>query len=302
MEYLRVSISDLKPFDNHPFKPYSPDKMAMLTESIETQGLINAILIRPIEHPHYKYEIISGHNRVQARKNAGHKTILAEVRNLSDEEATVLMVDSNLHQRDQILPSEKAFAYKVKLDALKRQGQRTDLSSTQNACKLETADMIGHQNFESGDTVRRYIRLTYLSKRLLEKVDSRQLPFMSAVNISYLSKREQNVLYDVMETEELFNIPVKTASKIKSLSETGQFNEDNVRLVLIECAKNRETTNRLSISASKINKYFPKTATPREKETTILRALEMYYKSQSKNKNPVHQQSDKGIERQGLEN
>jgi len=183
-EPTTLEISKLKPFSKHPFKMYNDDKLTSLSESIKEHGVISPILVRPIDDDKYEYEIIAGHNRVQASRIAGIDEIPSTIKDLDNETATILMVDSNLEQRESILPSEKAFAYKYKLEAIKIQGKRSDLTSTQVAWKSEKADELGEKNSESGDTVRRFIRLTNLITPLLDKVDERKLMFIPAVELS----------------------------------------------------------------------------------------------------------------------
>ena len=201
-EYVKnISIYEITDFPNHPFKVKMDDKMLETIESVRDHGVLVPALVR--EKPTGGYEMISGHRRKMASELAGKETMPCIVRNLSDDEAVVVMVDSNL-QREEILPSEKAFAYKMKLDAMKRQGNRTDLTSTPLARKLkgkESAEILGEQVGESKDQIRRYIRLTNLIPEILEMVDEKKIAMRPAVELSYLPKEEQEILYDTMESE-----------------------------------------------------------------------------------------------------
>ena len=184
-EYL--NISQLRPFEGHPFQVKEDEEMEQLVWSILTQGLLTPLVVRPIENN--QYEVISGHRRLHACKKAGIETVPALIYALNRDEATIAMVDSNLH-REKILPSEKAFAYKLKMDAMSRQGQRTDLTSTQVGRKLETAELIGQQSGESKNQVRRYIRLTELIPEILQMVDDGKIALTPAVELSYLTRQE----------------------------------------------------------------------------------------------------------------
>lgn len=280
-EPMRLPIEKLKPFSKHPFKAYDDEKLKGLSESIREHGVITPILVRPIEDEKYDYEIISGHNRVQASRLAGLDKIPSTVKELNDEVATILMVDSNLEQRENILPSEKAFAYKYKLEAIKAQGKRTDLTSVQVAQKLNnktSRDALAEENSESGDTVRRYIRLTNLNNQLLEKVDERKLAFIPAVELSYLSKKEQGFLVDVLTREENFGVPMKQASILKNMSQTKPLTFEQIDQIMT--AKTSNTVSSFKVPYKKVQDFFPKTVTPKEFEETILEALEYYFEHQ----------------------
>ena len=195
----RLLISKLKPFDKQPFKSYSSEKLQSLAESINVQGVILPILVRPIQDTRYDYEIISGHNRVQASMLAGINDIPCRVRELDDNTATILMIDSNLQQRETIFPLEKAFAYKLKLEAIKSQGKRNDLTLAQFGPKLNkyhALEIIEDVTDDSRNQIKRYIRLTNLIPQLLDKVDERKLSFIPAVELSYLKEKEQKDLYN----------------------------------------------------------------------------------------------------------
>ncbi len=217
-------LSKLKPFSKHPFKPYNEEKMIELAESIKEQGLIVPILVRPIEDKKYSHEIVAGHNRVKAAQLAGLRKISCDVRNIDDDTATIIMIDSNLQQRESILPSEKAFAYKYKLDAIKSQGKRNDITLSQVETKLKklrTDELLSQNSNDSRNQIQRFIRLTNLVSPLLDKVDEKKLAFIPAVELSYLSKEEQEWLYDILDREEHFGVPLAIATKLKGISKSG---------------------------------------------------------------------------------
>lgn len=228
-----LPLSKLKSFSKHPFKIHGEVKMQELADSILENGVITPILVRPIEDDKYSFEIIAGHNRVEASKLAGLDIIPCDVRELDDDTATIIMIDSNL-QREKVFPSEKAWAYKYKLDALKSQGKRKDLTSTQFAWKSETADVVGKESDESGDTVRRYIRLTKLIFPLLNKVDEKKLAFIPSVELSYLSKQEQKWLYNNLEREEYFGVSLALARKLKGISKNGKLTEEKIDKLIVQ--------------------------------------------------------------------
>ena len=219
-----IPLAELHPFRDHPFKVVDDEKMEETVESIREYGVLVPIIARPKEEG--GYEIISGHRRCHASEKAGLETIPTIVRDLDDDEATIIMVDSNL-QRESLLPSERAKAYKMKSDAIKRQGKRNDLTSPQNAAKLRTDDIIGSSAGISGDTVRRYIRLTELIPELLDMVDEKKINFNSAVEISHLTPDEQQMVCETIESEG-HTPSVAQAQEIKRLSQKKQLNEDTI--------------------------------------------------------------------------
>ncbi len=275
----KLPVAKLKPFDKHPFKKYDNEKMMSLAESIKEQGVIVPILVRPYEHDRYEYEIIAGHNRVQAARIAGLDEIPCNVRELSNETATILMIDSNLQQREGIFPSEKAYAYKMKLEAIKAQGKRSDLTSTQVARKSETADVIGENSNESGDTVRRYIRLTNLSDKFLDKVDEKKLAFIPAVEISYLKKKEQDNLYDILNREENFSVPLKQATMLKGISQNGELTYEKIDKIITQ--KMKQPSKVIKLSYKKIKDYFPSSASPKEVEDVVVKALKAWFENEN---------------------
>lgn len=276
---IKLPISKLKPFDKHPFRKYNDEKMKNLSESIKEQGIIVPILVRPYKHDKYEYEIVAGHNRVQGARIAGLDEIPCNVRELDDETAVILMVDSNLQQREGILPSEKAYAYKLKLEAIKAQGKRNDLTSTQLAWKSETADILGEKRNESGDTVRRYIRLTNLSSQLLDKVDEKKMSFIPAVELSYLKKKEQENLFDILNREENFGVPLKQAAMLKGISQNGELTYEKMDKIITQ--KMKEPSKVIKLSYKKIKDYFPSTASPKEVEDVVVKALKAWFEHEN---------------------
>lgn len=280
-------LSKLKPFSKHPFKPHNEEKMLELAESIKEQGLIVPILVRSIEDKKYSHEIVAGHNRVKAAQLAGLKKLPCDVRELNDAQAVILMVDSNL-QRDTILPSEKAFAYKYKLVAIKSQGKRNDLTSDQVGQKLDyvSRELISKNTNDSGTQIQRYIRLTNLFTPLLDKVDERKLAFIPAVELSYLNKDEQEWLHDILDREEHFGVPLAIATKLKGISKSGKLRYEKIDKIIV--AKNQEPPKIVRISYKTVKDYFPKGTTSQEYEKVIKQALDEWFE-----KHPEQANKDK---------
>ncbi|MEX1377315.1 MAG: ParB/RepB/Spo0J family partition protein [Eubacteriales bacterium] len=275
-----IAIDRLKPFSKHPFKGYSTDKLQSLAESIKEQGVIVPVLVRPIEHKDYDYEIIAGHNRVEGSKLAGNRNIPCMIREMDDETAIILMVDSNLQQRETVLPSEKAWAYKYKLDAMKTQGKRNDLTSRQLVGKLEITDVIGENNNESGRQVQRFICLTKLIPELLEKLDERKISFVPAVEISYLKKQEQKDLFSILSREERFGIPLKQATLLKGISRNGVLTYEKIDKIIVKGIKDRPKS--FKVPYKKVGNFFSPDTTPKEFEDTIVKALELWFSKRNK--------------------
>jgi ParB family chromosome partitioning protein len=289
-----LSISKLKPFSKHPFKLYENEKMLGLADSIKEQGVIVPILVRPIKDDKYEYEIVAGHNRVQASRLAGIDDIPCNVRDMDDETATIAMVDTNLQQRDTILPSEKAWAYKYKMEAIKSQGKRTDLTLAQNGLKLHkqhSAEIIAENSNDSRNQIKRYIRLTNLIPELLDKVDERKLAFIPAVELSYLTKEQQGWLYDILSREEKFGVPVKQATKLKGISQGGNLTYEKIDKIIVQ--KNHEPPKAIKVPYKAIREFFPPDTTPKEFEQTIQDALTEYFKTHPQK----HNQKITAIER-----
>lgn len=280
---MEIPIDEICDFPNHPFKIRMDEEMENLVESVKQYGVLSPVIVRTKEDG--SYEMIAGHRRRYASELAEKMEIPCIVRNLSDEEATILMVDSNL-QREKILPSEKAFAYKMKLDAMKRQGKRTDLTSEPVAWKLrgkESAEILGQQVGESKDQIRRFIRLTNLIPELLELVDNSvlkekdklQIALRPAVELSYLSEEEQADLYETIESEDCTPSHAQ-AIKLRKLSEEGRLDENVIFSILTEEKGNQKEQFRMP--RERIQKYFPLKATEQQIEDTIVKALELYRK------------------------
>ncbi len=277
----KLPVSKLKPFNKHPFKKYEDEKMMSLAESIKEQGVIVPILVRPFKHDKYEYEIIAGHNRVQAARIAGLDEIPCNVRELSNETATILMIDSNLQQREGILPSEKAYAYKLKLAAIKAQGKRTDLTSSQVGTKLKsirTDEILSENSDDSRNQIQRYIRLTNLNDNLLEKVDEKKLSFIPAVEISYLKKKEQNNLCDILNREENFSVPLKQAIMLKGISQNGELTYEKIDKIITQ--KMKQPSKVIKLSYKKIKDYFPNSASPKEVEDVVVKALKAWFENE----------------------
>ncbi len=267
----QIPIDELHPFTNHPFKVVDDEAMTRTVESIAQFGVLAPLIARPCPDGD-GYEIISGHRRQYAAKLAGLETLPVIVRNMDDDAATILMADSNL-QREHISPSERAFAYKMKLDALKNQGARSDLTSRQIVGKLEAADLIGKITDESGRQVQRYVRLTNLIPELLNMVDEKMISFNPAVELSYLSPEQQQEMIKAMDDTQ--NAPsVSQAKRIKELAQKGQFTSDAVVTIMGEEKKSELDT--VTIKNDILRKYFPRSYTPRQMEQKIIQLLDAW--------------------------
>ena len=266
-EYL--PIEKLKPFEGHPFKVTDNEEMDQLTWSILTQGLLTPLVVRPLENG--EYEVISGHRRLYACKKTGIEKVPALITEMDRDAATIALVDSNLH-REKILPSEKAFAYKLKLEAMNRQGQRTDLTSTQLGRKLETAEMIGEQSGDSRNQVRRYIRLTNLIPGILRMVDEGKIALTPAVELSYLTETEQVDLLETMESEDC-TPSLSQAQQLKQLSQAGRLNMDRIFNIMREPKANQQ--EKISFRVSDLRRYFPRGYTTAQMTQDILKGLEL---------------------------
>ena len=272
-EYVKnISIYEITDFPNHPFKVKMDDKMLETIESVRDHGVLVPALVR--EKPMGGYEMISGHRRKMASELAGKETMPCIVRNLSDDQAVIVMVDSNL-QREEILPSEKAFAYKMKLEAMNRQGKRTDLTSTPLVSKFRTNEILAQEAGESRETIRRHIRLTELIPEILEMVDDKKISMRPAVELSYLTKEEQEILYDTMESEACTPSHAQ-AIKIRKFSAEGRLNEDVLLSIMAEEKPNQ--VEQWKIPKNRLKKYFPSGTTQQKMEETIIKALELYRK------------------------
>ena len=271
----QIPIDALHPFTNHPFKVLDDEAMTRTVESIAQYGVLAPLIARP--RPEGGYEIISGHRRQYAAKLAGLDTLPVIVRQMSDDAAVILMVDSNL-QREHILPSEKAFAYKMKLDAIKNQGARSDLTSTQVAQKL-SVEKVGDDAGVSKDTIRRFIRLTNLIPELLDMVDEKKISFNPAVELSYLDESQQRAFLEAMDGTQ--NAPsVSQAQQLKKMAQCGEFTYEKAFDILGQKKKSEQDT--VTIKNDILRKYFPRSYTPRQMEEKIIQLLDAWQKKQQR--------------------
>lgn len=272
-----IPLSELYPFKNHPFKVIDDESMQKTVESISEYGVLSPAIARPRKEG--GYELIAGHRRHHASMIAGKVTMPVIVRDMDDDAAIILMVDSNL-QRETILPSERAFAYKMKLEAIKRQGKRNDLTSRQVVGKLEAADILGKGTGESGRQIQRFIRLTELNPKLLDMVDNKQIAFNPAVELSYLTQEEQENFLEAMDYSQ--NTPsLSQAQRIKKLSQEKQCTLEAMCAVMNETKK--EELDKVTINNEVLRKYFPRSYTPKQMQDTIIKLLENWHKKRQKN-------------------
>ena len=271
----QIPIGELFPFKDHPFKVLDDESMQRTVESVEQYGVLSPLIARP--RPEGGYEIISGHRRQHAAQLAGLETLPVIVRNMDDDAAVLLMVDSNL-QRENILPSERAFAYKMKLEALKNQGARSDLTSVQVAPKLST-EKIGEEVGMSKDNVKRYIRLTNLVPELLDMVDEKKIAFNPAVELSYLDESQQRDFLEAMNDTQ--NAPsLSQAQRLKKLAQEGHFSYDVAFAVMGEEKKGE--LDKVVIKNDTLRKYFPRSYTPKQMEDTIIKLLDQWQRKQQR--------------------
>lgn len=267
-----IPLGELHPFRNHPFKVKDDAAMQDTVDSVREYGVIVPAIARP--DPSGGYELIAGHRRHHASKLVGKETMPVIIRDLDDDAATIIMVDSNL-QREELLPSERAFAYKMKLEALKHQGARTDLTSRQVVGKLEMADIVGKNMGESGRQVQRFIRLTELIPTLLDMVDERKIALNPAVELSHLKKEEQTLLLEAMDSEQA-TPSLSQAQRLKKFSQQKMLSLDVMRAVMSE--EKKTDLDRVTLKNETLRKYFPKSYTPKQMEDTIIKLLEGWYK------------------------
>ena len=270
-----IPLSELHPFEGHPFRVVDDEEMMKTAESVRDFGVLTPAIVRP--DPDGGYEIVSGHRRHRASELAGKETMPAIVRDLDDDAAIILMVDANL-QRESILPSERAFAYKMKLDAIKHQGQRTDLTSSQVGMKLQALDIVGQEAGDSRNQVHRYIRLTELIPPLLDLVDERKIAFNPAYELSFLTKDEQELLLDAMDSEQA-TPSLSQAQRLKQFSQRGELDAAVMRAIMSEEKKENE---RVTLKGDTLRKYFPASYTPKRMEETIIKLLEQWQKQQKR--------------------
>ena len=272
----QISIAELHPFTNHPFKVLDDESMQRTVESVEQYGVLSPLITRP--RPEGGYEIISGHRRQHAAQLAGLETLPVIVHSMDDNAAVLLMVDSNL-QRENILPSERAFAYKMKLEALKKQGARSDLTSSQVGMKLQALDIVGREAGDSRNQVHRFIRLTNLIPELLDMVDEKKIAFNPAVELSYLDEAQQRDFLEAMEDTQ--NAPsLSQAQRLKKLAMEGHFSYDVAFAVMGEAKK--DELDKVVIKNETLRKYFPRSYTPKQMEDTIIKLLEQWQRKRQR--------------------
>ena len=272
-----IPLDQLKPFRNHPFKVRDDQRMLDTVDSIREYGVLVPAIARP--DPEGGYELISGHRRKRGCEMAGLQTMPVIIRDLDDDAAVLVMVDSNI-QREELLPSERAFAYKMKLEALKHQGARSDLTSRQVVGKLEMADVGGQNAGESGRQVQRYIRLTELISELLDMVDERKLAFNPAVEVSYLKRDEQRMLLEAMDAEQT-TPSLSQAQRLKKFSQEGRLTEEAMSAIMSE--EKKSDMDKVTLRSDTLRKYFPKSYTPKQMEQTIIKLLDVWQKQRQKN-------------------
>ena len=271
-----IPLDQLKPFKNHPFKVRDDQRMLDTVDSIREYGVLVPAIARP--DPEGGYELISGHRRKRGCEMAGLQTMPVIIRNLDDDAAVLVMVDSNI-QREELLPSERAFAYKMKLEALKHQGARSDLTSMQVAQKL-SVQKVGDDAGVSKDQVRRFIRLTELISELLDMVDERKLAFNPAVEVSYLKRDEQRMLLEAMDAEQT-TPSLSQAQRLKKFSQEGRLTEEAMSAIMSE--EKKSDMDKVTLRSDTLRKYFPKSYTPKQMEQTIIKLLDVWQKQRQKN-------------------
>lgn len=271
---MEIPLAQISDFPNHPFKVKMDESMSDLVESVKSYGVLSPVIVRPKDNG--EYEMIAGHRRKRASELAGKDSIKCIVQDVTDDEAIILMVDSNL-QREQLLPSEKAFAYKMKLDAMNRQGQRTDLTSRPLGEKLYSVDKMSNEVSDSARQIHRFIRLTHLSQPLLDMVDEGKIAMRPAVELSYLTENEQEILLNTMEWEDCTPSHVQ-AIKMRQFSQEGKLNEGVIQSILQEEKPNQKEQFRMP--KERISKYFAPGTSSQKIEETIIKALELYRKRQ----------------------
>ena len=267
-----IPLGELHPFRNHPFKVKDDAAMQDTVDSVREYGVLVPAIARP--DPDGGYELIAGHRRHHASELAGKETMPVIIRDLDDDAATIIMVDSNL-QREELLPSERAFAYKMKLEAIRHQGKRQELTSSQVGMKLQALDIVGQQAGDSRNQVHRFIRLTELIPELLDMVDERKIAFNPAVELSYLKKEEQTLLLEAMDSEQA-TPSLSQAQRLKKFSQQKMLSLDVMRAVMSE--EKKTDLDRVTLKNETLRRYFPKSYTPKQMEDTIIKLLEGWYK------------------------
>ena len=272
-----IPLDQLKPFKNHPFKVRDDQRMLDTVDSIREYGVLVPAIARP--DPEGGYELISGHRRKRGCEMAGLQTMPVIIRNLDDDAAVLVMVDSNI-QREELLPSERAFAYKMKLEALKHQGARMDLTSCQVGTKLRADEKLAESVNESARTVQRFIRLTELISELLDMVDERKLAFNPAVEVSYLKRDEQRMLLEAMDAEQT-TPSLSQVQRLKKFSQEGRLTEEAMSAIMSE--EKKSDMDKVTLRSDTLRRYFPKSYTPKQMEQTIIKLLDVWQKQRQKN-------------------
>lgn len=272
-----IPLDQLKPFRNHPFKVRDDQRMLDTVDSIREYGVLVPAIARP--DPEGGYELISGHRRKRGCEMAGLQTMPVIIRDLDDDAAVLVMVDSNI-QREELLPSERAFAYKMKLEALKHQGARMDLTSCQVGTKLRADEKLAESVNESARTVQRFIRLTELISELLDMVDERKLAFNPAVEVSYLKRDEQRMLLEAMDAEQT-TPSLSQAQRLKKFSQEGKLTEEAMSAIMSE--EKKSDMDKVTLRSDTLRRYFPKSYTPKQMEQTIIKLLDVWQKQRQKN-------------------
>ena len=272
-----IPLDQLKPFKNHPFKVRDDQRMLDTVDSIREYGVLVPAIARP--DPEGGYELISGHRRKRGCEMAGLQTMPVIIRDLDDDAAVLVMVDSNI-QREELLPSERAFAYKMKLEALKHQGARSDLTSSQLGTKLRADELLAEQAGESRNQVQRFIRLTELISELLDMVDERKLAFNPAVEVSYLKRDEQRMLLEAMDAEQT-TPSLSQAQRLKKFSQEGRLTEEAMSAIMSE--EKKSDMDKVTLRSDTLRRYFPKSYTPKQMEQTIIKLLDVWQKQRQKN-------------------
>ena len=267
---MEIPLSELHPFKDHPFKVKDDDAMMETADSIRQYGVLVPAIARP--DPNGGYELVAGHRRHRASELAGKETMPVIVRDLDDDQATIIMVDSNL-QRESLLPSERAFAYKMKLEAIKHQGARTDLTSAQVGPKLTAAEKIAENSPDSKSQIKRFIRLTELIPELLDMVDEKKIAFNPAYELSFLKPEEQQMLLDTMDYEQA-TPSLSQAQRMKKFSQEGKLSEDVMLTIMSE--EKKGDLDKVTLTGDTLRKYFPKSYTPQRMQETIIKLLEQW--------------------------
>ena len=280
MNAVNIDMKKLHPFEGHPYQVQDNEEMDTLVESVQAQGVLTPLIVRPKENTTDEYEIVSGHRRFRAAEKAGLSEVPAFIYAMDRDAAAIALVDSNLH-REHLLPSEKAFAYRLTMEAMKRQGFRSDLTSTQVVAKLRSGDLVGQGMNEGRETVRRYIRLTNLIPEILQKVDDGRIAFTPAVELSYLTQEEQKNLVSEMDyTDATPNL--SQAQRMREFSRQGRLSEDVICAIMSEEKANQK--EKLKIPMDRIRKFFPRSYTTAQMETEIVKLCEAQYRRRQRSR------------------